>query len=236
MPWRATAIVILLVLPLVLASCDGGGEAPAELTPTPAQTPLPTSTPAESLACPLQPEPEELLRIRAFAEQVEAALLSEDADFFLDRRLEREIVCTGEEQFGPCAGEEAGTTLKGILIGTWLTSEFTLGTVDEFREFLAESLGGPGSVGLRLYALAYLEPGRFIAMTTALAEPEGAAKPIDAWLMTFTSADDDWHLNQMLYVPPQDVDEWLSEEALSTAWERCTYWERWGVTESPAGQ
>lgn len=236
MPWRATAIVILLVLPLVLASCGGGGEAPEESTPTLAPTLLPTATPEEPLACPPLAEPEELPRIRAFAEQVEAALLSEDADFFLDRRLEREIVCTGEEWSGPCMGEEAGTTLKGIRIGTWLTSEFTLGTVDEFREFLAESLGGPGSVGLRLYALAYLEPGRFMAMTTALAEPEGAAKPMDAWLMTFASADDDWHLNQLLYVPPEDIDEWLSEEALSTAWQRCTYWERWGVTESPAGQ
>lgn len=236
MPWRATAIVILLTLPLVLAGCGGGEETPAELTATPAQTPLPTTTPEQPLVCPPQPEPEDFPRIRAFAEQIEAALLSEDADFFLERRLERELVCTGEEQSGPCVGEEAGTTLKGIRIGTWLTSEWTLGTVDEFREFLSESLGGAGSVGLRLYALAYLEPGGFIAMTTALAEPEGAAKPLDAWLMTFVSADDDWHLNQMLYVPPEDIDEWLSEEALSTAWERCVYWQRWGVTESPAGE
>jgi hypothetical protein len=236
MPWRATAIVILLVIPFVLAGCDGGEEAPAELTPTPGQTPVPTSWTAEPLVCPPQPEPEDFPRIRAFAGQIGAALLSEDADFFLGRMVERELVCTGEEESGPCAGEDAGTTLKGIRIGTWLTSEFILGTADEFREFLSENLGGPGSVGLRLYALAYLEPGRFIAMTAALEEPEGAAKPADAWLMTFAATDDDWQLDQMLYVPPEKIDDWLSEEALSAAWERCVYWERWEVTQSPAGE
>lgn len=236
MPWRATAVVILLVLAIVLASCGGGGEAPAGSTPTPAPTPLPTATLEEPLACPPLPEPDDLPRIRAFAEQVQAALSSQDADFFLERRMERQLVCTGKEESGPCIGREAGTTLKGIRVGTWLTSEFILGTLDEFRQFLADNLGGPASPGLRLYALAYLGPGRFMAMTAALTEPGGTAKPSEAWLMTFTSADDDWHLDQLMYVPPGKIDDWLSEEALSTAWGRCTYWERWGITESPAGQ
>jgi hypothetical protein len=227
MTWRLTATVIFLLLSAVLASCRGEEGAPAESTGTPALTPLPTAT-SEPIVCPSPAEPEEFPQIRAFAAEIEAALSSQDAEFFLDRVMEQEVTCTGEEETGPCVGEEAGTVLKGIRIAVWLTNEVILGTSDEFRQFLSEQLGTPSSPGLTLYALAYLGPGKFIAMTTALEEPAGAEKPTDAWLMTFERADDDWRLSQLTYVEKANIDDWLSAEALSTAWQRCTYWERWG--------
>jgi hypothetical protein len=235
MPWRLTATVIFLLLSAVLAGCRGEEEAPPESTGTPTLTPVLTVTP-EPLACPPLTEPEEFPQMRAFAAEIEAALSSQDAEFFLDRAVEQEATCTGEEESGPCSGEEAGTVLRGIRVAVWLTDELILGTSDEFRQFLSEQFGTPGSPGLTLYALVYLETGRFIAMMTAPVEPAGAAKPTDAWLMTFDRADDDWRLSQLTYVEQANIDDWLSAEALSTAWQRCTYWERWSPPESPAGQ
>ncbi|MDP2949215.1 MAG: hypothetical protein Q8P22_06730 [Chloroflexota bacterium] len=227
MSWRPTVTVVFLLLSAALASCGGGEKAPAGSTATPALTPVPTATP-EALACPPLAEPEDLPQVRAFAAEIEGALSSQDAEFFLDRAVEQEIACTGQEESGPCVGKEAGTVLKGIRVVPWLGSEVTLGTLDEFRQFLS----GQWS----MYALAYLEPGRFIAMTTASAQSAGAAKPSDAWLMTFVWADDSWRVTQLTYVQQENIDDWLSAEALSTAWERCTYWERWGLSESPAGE
>ena len=236
MYWRAAPIIVLLAVSLMLAACDGGGgENSAASSPTPAGTQDATAS-VEPLACPPQPEPEEMPSMRAFAQQVQAALSSQDADFFLSRRTEREVTCTADDikdTNSPCAGKEEGTSLKGMLVGTWLVDEFVLGTEDEFRQFLDGNLGSPDKPGLSLYALAYLDHGKFIVMTTTTGERE---RPTDAWLMFFTSVDDDWQLAQLLWVHPNSIGDWLSEEALSTAWGQCTYWERWGISGSLGGQ
>jgi hypothetical protein len=227
---------VLLAVSVLLASCGlgGGEEAVPEgtITPSPGATVL--GTPGATFSCTPVPEPQEFPRIRAFAAEIEAALASGDADFFLSRAMEREIACTGQEQSGPCVGKEAGTTVKGLRRVVWQANWFELLSTDTFRQFLLEHFGSAESPGLSLYALAYLEPGRFVAMTTTL--PEGQEKPTEASLFVFALANDSWGLEQLVSVEQPFIDDWLSAEALAAAWERCVYWERWGVTETTSGQ
>jgi len=221
---RYLAVVgVLLTVAALLVSCGlGGGE---ETTPV---------SPDATFSCSPVPEPEEFPRIRAFAAEVEAALTSGDADFFLTRAVEREMVCTGQEQTGPCGGKEAGTSVKGLRAVVWRSNLFDFMSIDTFREFLSERLGSAESGGLSLYALAYLGSGRFAAITTTL--PQGGEKPTEAWLLDFTLVDDSWHLDQLSHVEELVIDDWLSAEALAAAWERCVYWERWDPTKTTSGE
>jgi hypothetical protein len=132
---------LVMVLPLLLAvSCSDNEEAVPLATPTlsatqPAtlarESPLPFA--ADKTPAPNLQDPDGLAAFRGFAAIVQTAIQTSDVDFFLNRRLEVQTVCRGDEALGQCAGQQAGTVLFGIPGYAWRSDASYIFTPDEYR-------------------------------------------------------------------------------------------------------
>ncbi len=158
----------------VLTACDGGATEPPFLletsptptaetaaTPEPTPTAVPTPTAAPETPTP-PPESGGMDGFRAFAVLIDAALAENDASFFVDRGVEDEITCAGDEQIGPCMDQPAGAVVRGIPYGI-AQSEGTFLPLGDYAATLADWFAAArpdlsdeyGGGGLTLYALAH---------------------------------------------------------------------------------
>jgi len=229
-----------LLVSQALISCGDGEKAPSETatagpaspTTTEAATDSPTPSPSATEAAEADGED----GFRAFALRMEAALAASDGSFFADRGIEDDLVCTGEEELGLCAGEPAGTAFRGIPRGIFQTDAFALTSPDEYADDLGEWFGnarpevaddwGDGSVVL--YATAYKAAGgggeeAYQAIITAIVTsvPDAIRQ---ARTLSFRFVDGRWRLTGEIAANlPQTAEAFLSG-ACDYCYDR---WERW---------
>ncbi len=92
-------IIVLISAMTVLAFACGGEKERSGSTVTPLASPEATPT-GESGG---------MEAFRAFAPQIEQAILAKDSQFFIERAVLQSETCPDEPQeFGPCAGQPAG--------------------------------------------------------------------------------------------------------------------------------
>jgi len=228
-----------MVVALALTACGDGEDARAE---TATASPDASSTPEAATATPVPtagPTPAESGGedgFRAFAVQIEAALDAADGSFFAGRGLEEDLVCAGDEELGPCAGQAAGTAFRGIPRGIFQSDAFFLTSPAEYEADLQEWFAGDhpeldddyGNGAVALWALAYKAAERrgeeaHQAIITAIAT-SGGDSVRQARTLSFRFVDGRWRLTGEIAANlPQTADAYLSGE--------CDYcydrWERW---------
>lgn len=233
-------LLLAAFLALILAACDGGAsEAPflpetVTPTPTPALTATPTPTPPPSPTG--EPEAGAMDGFRAFAALIEEALAAGDASFFAGRGLEDEMVCDGAEELGPCAGQPAGTVLRGIPGAAAQSDAFALFSPADYAAMLADWFADVrpdladayGSGALTLYALAHkpATPGSeeaYQAIVSGIFQ-SGPETLRQARILSFQFLTDSWRLTSELFATvPQTADAWLS----GACGDCYDAWERW---------
>ena len=238
-PFGVALLGCAVVAALTLTGCGGGEESPSEMasptlpssaTPTDAATAAPTATATEVA------EADGEDGFRAFAVRVEAALVDRDGLFFADRSLEEDLVCAGDEELGPCAGQLAGTAFRGIPRGIFQTDAYFLPSPEEFADDVVEWFGSAhpeleddyGDGAVALYALAHQPAGgggeeAYQAIITAIvtSDPEPLRQ---ARSLSFRFVDGGWLLTGEIAANlPQTAEAFLSGD--------CDYcydrWERW---------
>ena len=175
---------------------------------------------------------------RAFAGQIDAALVEGDGSFFADRGEEIDMTCAGDEQLGPCAGQPAGTVLRGIPGTAWQSDAFALFPTDDYESLLEDWFAeamldqsdefGDGAV--KLFALAQLGGGNseFLAITTAILNT-GPATEVQrqARMLRFAFEEGAWKLRgEILGAVSFTAEPWLSGNCA----ECYDQWERWEGT------
>jgi len=222
----------------MLIGC-GDDEAPAVtatpvLTESASPTPAATTSPTASMTEAAESDGEE--GFRAFASQIEAALAAGDGSFFADRAVEEELVCAGDEELGPCAGQAAGTAFRGIPRGIFQTDAFFLTSPDEYAHDLDEWFNNAqpeveddyGDGAVALWSLAYKAAGdgaeeAYQAIITAIVA-SGGESIRQTRTLSFRFLDGRWRLiGEIAANLLQTAEAWLSGE--------CDYcydrWERW---------
>ncbi len=230
------ALLFLAAASLAVAACDGAGEPPfLTETVTPGETAPPTASPGASPSPSPVPTPAESGGpdgFRAFAARIAAAVAAGDGAFFADRGLQAEETCDGTEELGPCAGQAAGTVLRGIPSAIVQSDAFAYFTPEEYaavmgewfgdaRGDLADAYGGGAPV---LYALAADGPDAHLAIVTAIVQ-SGPATLRQARILSFQFLDGTWRLTLDLYATVAAT----ADAYLSGACADCyDSWERWG--------
>jgi hypothetical protein len=221
-------------------ACSGDEEdtAPSATQPTATSTTVFTPT-ASASSTPLS-QVSELDQFRDFAGLFAASLLARDADFLLDRALEVETVCRGDEQLGQCQGHPAGETFRGIPGSAYQSDAHHLFTPEEYRATLDRYYGAAVSPGsdefgdssLQLYALASQEGANgpeFLAITTSMVDTYPTGDPIgaterEAHVFRFRHESGDWRfVGETVAVVSVSADDWLS----GNCQECYDYWQRW---------
>jgi hypothetical protein len=95
------------------------------LTISPTPTPQGTIIPA-------------LTAFGTFAQQVDAAVQAQDANFFSNLGVEQTITCTGNESGGPCEGQPANTTFTGILGVAWQSDAGSYTPIAAYNTMIAQ--------------------------------------------------------------------------------------------------
>ena len=228
-----SALLAGVVVALTLFGCGDEEEPPSE---TAGASRPPSVTPTEPATATEVAEADGEGGFRAFAVRVEAALAGSDGLFFEDSGLETDLVCAGDEELGPCAGQAAGTAFRGIPQGIFQSDAFFLTSPDEYSDALVEWFGsaqpeleddyGDGSVAL--YALAHQPSDRggeeaYQAIITAIVT-SSAESIRQARILSFRFVDGRWRLTgEILANLPQTAEAFLSGEC-DDCYDR---WERW---------
>lgn len=229
---RVWLLAALATLVLVACAGDGSGPGPNGDEASPVSEP------------PASPMPGSLDDFRAFAQQIEEALAQQDADFFLDRLLLAEDICSGREQIGPCVGHEPGR-LAGVPTSTWRFLNITFISEEEYPQQLRSYLGAAradlsdkvGDGALRLYAVTRDREDVFGAITISIVDvdPDGQPKPEparEAHLFKFAFMEGEWRLvGQTVALALLTAADFLEGGACAApdVADYCLYhfWERW---------
>lgn len=232
-PVAAAFLAFAVAVAAIPIGCGDGEEAPAE-TATPGATESASRTAAATASATEAAEADGEEGFRAFAAQIEAALAGGDGSFFADRGLEDELVCAGDEELGPCAGEAAGTVFRGIPRGIFQTDAFFLTSPDDYAAVLVEWFGNAepesddvyGDGAVALWALAYKAAGdggeeAYQGIITAIVAPDSIRQ---TRTLSFRFVDGRWRLTGEIAANLLATAEaWLSGD--------CDYcydrWERW---------
>ena len=226
-------LIMAIIAPalVVLAACGEDEEAtPATGTPeavttgaTPRATrsPSPRSTEAATEAA----EAGGIEGFRAFAPQIQAAVQSADADFFLDRAEISTTTCPNE--FEPrCDGQPEGATFDGIWLAYW-RSEGSLLTVEQMRDELSGYLESLSTPELRALAFDSREgEGSHITGPTPVsyAVISGEGDPAETTrIIEFKFSEGEWRTRVLMVGGPLSEEDWLS----GTCTDCYEEWERW---------
>jgi hypothetical protein len=225
---RLSAAAAAIVAILLISACQDGDEngAPATSpTVTVSQRLSPSTSP------PLSPAPSESIppggpdaafdSFREFASRVQAAIQSQDTNFFIDNAVFTSLDCPNELQ-GDC-GFPYPTTIEGIRVGVW-QSEGTVQAPDEFEGTLSDYL----ATNPRLHSLAALnrDIGGAIGGTPYYAILNSPAAPSGTTIaLGFTNDGGAWRFYLYLNAGTTETstNEWLS----GTCAECYDYWEPW---------
>lgn len=233
----------------VLTACDGGATEPpflVEISPTPTAEATPTAEPtvvamptAVSKTPTPPPESGGMDGFRAFATLIQTALTDKQAQFFTDRAAPTKVLCTGQEQLGPCAGQQADTVESGVWYGLWGTDAVGLvapeevgSNFDSLVSMAAEAeLDSFGTGEVALYALASSSAGAFdegesyyAILTGIFEDSEGPERRIAAYQFSFDKGGR-WGLHGVVETGVL-FDAWLSGECAGC----YDHWERWEGT------
>jgi len=142
---------------------------------------------------------------RAFAARIADALTASDASFFSHRVVVDEITCVGDESVAPCAGQPAGTILRGVFSALSGTDASSFFESDEYEALLQEWFASDrpdlsdelGSGILTLYALAYMNTAQpiYLGILTGIFEAgtAGDARQ-EARVLHFQFVEGNWRL------------------------------------------
>jgi hypothetical protein len=210
----------------LLTACDGGATEPPFLSE---ELPTLTAAPTESGG---------MDGFREFATLIQTALTDKQAQFFTDRAAPTKVLCTGQEQLGPCAGQQADTVESGVWYGLWGTDAVGLVAPEEvgsnfdlFVSMAAEAESDSFGTGeVALYALASSPAGAFgegesyYAILTGIFDgSDGPERRIAAYEFSFNKGR--WGLPGVVEAGVL-FDEWLSGDCA----ECYDHWERWEGT------
>ncbi len=153
------------------------------------------------------------------------------------------MTCAGDEQLGPCAGQSAGTVLRGIPSAVAQTDRFALLTPDEYTSVIGAWFAdarpelsdeyGSGVPGL--FALAYGPADRYgedvyLAILTGIFTSQ-TADLRQARILSFQLLDGSWRLTQDMFVPGSLPAGGGADDFLSGECDFCyDHWERWEGT------
>ena len=131
------AMFCLIVMATILSAGGCGDDDDRAASPTDSGSPslIPSASPIpepdeETLTASPTASPEtspeanvipELASFASFAQQIDAAVQQQDANFFSDLGVEVTITCTGNEGGGPCEGQPANSTITGIPGQAWMS-------------------------------------------------------------------------------------------------------------------
>jgi|GEM_PF-3258547 len=171
---------------------------------------------------------------RAFAAEIEGAIVAIDSSLLADRALPSAVTCIGQEELGPCVGQVAGT-VEGLWHGIWRTDAADLVSPEQitflFESFVSAAASAEsdafGSGEATLYAIAsspsgiFSEDESFYAILTAMFSGlQGPERRIIAYQFAFRERK--WKLVGALEAGGL-FEEWLSGQCA----ECYDQWERW---------
>jgi hypothetical protein len=222
-----TSFFILCALVLTLATIAVAcGEDENGGTATPLVTPAPSS--ATPVIIPPRVETGDWEGFREFAEDIEAALVAQDVDFFLDRAAFYEYNCPGPEEFTPC--ESAGQVLRVVDSIPILPSEATVLEADALRDNLQGFLHAAepdlsddyGGGGLRLYSISHRGGQEYWALITMISTR--SQSPLrELMIPQFRFQDGRWvfaSILQGVYLEQFGVEQYFSQAPEDLNWER----------------
>ena len=243
--YRLVLAACVFLAPVVAACGGGDDDDDGGDTASPTPTPIRDSS-GESIG-----EYEDENGFVAFAEELDAALTSADAQFFFDNTRYDDVECGVEFPAPPasCEGQPAGTFVPGILVGVFQSEGFALdqAAYGEFiREFLTEfnadapddDYGGPEP---RLYAYGDFTPD-FVeeppegsvesvhAIATRIAPGGAGMVPGDgrqALYIGLNFVDSKWQITHFHIGPAAYLDPFSAEAAEVGADEFFAFWRRW---------
>lgn len=211
--------VLLLTLQLGLACSGGESEAESTSTLTVAVTNTPETT--ATLA------PQDTRPYASFADELELALASGDASWFVDNMTDRFSCSFFTESLPECRTAPPDTRVSTVEVQAWRGETNVLGEV-EFSDALEELFGTVdasaedeyGTGALRLYAIGdqQLPAGLFIVHLMATVILDGPAQ--GRWAFVWTAErkplePGQWELKSMVLVPPEHVDDALAFQPLA---------------------
>ena len=216
-----------LTLVALAAACgddeDGG---------TPVATPAPSTPAATPVIIPPPDEASDWEGFRQFAAEIEAALASQDVDFFLDRAAFYDYNCPGPEEFTPC--ERAGQVLHVVSFIPVLPSEATLLESNAVRDNVQRFVDGAqpelsdsfGDGALKLYSISRRgEEGgeqEYWALITKISTPEQAPQR-ELMILRFHFQNGRWEyaaILQGILLEGFDVEKYFSQAPEDLNWER----------------
>jgi len=238
---RTFSVSVIIVLMIsAIAACSEEEEEPASSTsatvsfaPTQTAEPQLTALPtAEPTLVPGTPSPN-FEAFRAFAAEIDAAVVAGDAAFFADRGVEVEITCRGDEQLGQCTNQPAGTVIRGIPGYAWRSDAGGVNPRADFEEFVSDWFAAAipdesddrGGGAPRLFALAQSSEDEFLAIASLIRDT-GSYPNIQRQcrVFRFSFVDGNWVLRGEVFCYATLV----SEDWLSGACAECyDYWEPW---------
>ena len=205
-----------LALLLATAACDGARKPPFLPEASPSATAEATPTAA---ATPTKATPASLDSFRTFAQQIEAAVRGQDAEFFLGIAKSSTIVCPSEFE-SRCGGQPDGTQIQGVWFGRW-RSEGSLLTSDEMRATITaylNSLADPA-----LHAIGRREGAGLVGQVSFFAVVVSSEQPVNStYVFEFVPSGVDWRFASVMEAPVL-AEEWLFGECGDC----YDQWERW---------
>ncbi len=154
------AAAVLVAISVSACGDDGGPtRTPSDFTPRESASPSARAT-AEPSDTPTLGD--EFGEFREFAASIADAIVSSDTDFFLGRAFHEKVTCRGDESFGACSGQPAGTVRHGIPGSAFWSDAFYVFTPEEYATNLNRYFDAPvesafdayGSGALRLFGIA----------------------------------------------------------------------------------
>lgn len=220
MSQKILGLAVLLLMLLLGLACSGGSESVADSTSTRSSSLTNTPETTSTLA------PQGTRPYASFADELELALASGDASWFVDNMTDRFSCSFFTESLPECRTAPPETRVSTVEVQAWRGETNVLGEV-EFSDALEELFGTVdasaedeyGTGALRLYAIGdqQLPAGLLIVHLMATAILDGPAH--GRWAFVWTAErkplePGQWELRRMLSVPPERVDDALAFQPL----------------------
>ena len=212
---------------LVAAACGGNSSQSATPESTVTGTPQRSATPS-----PTPSETGDLDGFRSLAALIDEAISDKDVDLFVDRIVESEVTCSGNDFTGPCLGMAKGTLVKGFRSDGAQSDLFTLYEPREYADALLEwldsaNVDGSDSFGEgapALLALAVTGGEKTYQAVVSELVPSETINLRQTRILSFQFSEGEWRLTgEMLATVPEAALDWLRGEC-----EDCfDHWEAW---------
>jgi len=218
-----TALIVAISFLVACGSDDDGASGPTDAE-APSGSEEASST---ALSAPTNEGPtgtpgtisgEDIDPFREFAALVADAVASRDAGFFADRVIEIDITCEGNQEFGPCGGQEAGTVVSGLPGSAYETGGASIipreeygATMDSRWALAVEASDDFGHGEPRLFAIGHESTGLFTTYQTLIGEISSGTQDRLTFVYRWEEGSRGWQLvGETLVLSSQGSVDWLS--------------------------